>query len=53
MAMKPHGGKMLGVDPTVTARALWLETHPLPTRLDEMGIAGATFWLPAIEKRQA
>jgi hypothetical protein len=20
-----------GVDPTITARALWLETHPLPT----------------------
>ena len=23
--------KNAGVDPTVTARALWLETHPLPT----------------------
>jgi len=27
--------KKVGVDPTTTARALWLETHPLPT------IAGA------------
>ena len=27
--------KNAGVDPTVTARALWLETHPLPTRPDE------------------
>jgi hypothetical protein len=23
--------KTAGVDPTITARALWLETHPLPT----------------------
>ncbi len=29
-----------GVDPTVSARALWLETHPLPTAQD--GIKGAT-----------
>jgi len=28
------------VDPTVSARALWLETHPLPTAQD--GIKGAT-----------
>ena len=34
--------KNAGVDPTVTARALWLETHPLPTTPDEMGVAGAT-----------
>jgi hypothetical protein len=26
-----------GVDPTVTARALWLETHPLPTSADQIG----------------
>ena len=26
-----------GVDPTVTARALWLETHPLPTSAEQMG----------------
>jgi hypothetical protein len=25
-----------GFDPTVTARALWLETHPLPTSADQM-----------------
>ena len=34
--------KNAGVDPTVTARALWLETHPLPTTPDNMGIADAT-----------
>jgi hypothetical protein len=26
--------KNTGVDPTITARALWLETHPLPTTPD-------------------
>ena len=26
--------KKVGVDPTTTARALWLETHPLPTTPD-------------------
>ena len=26
-----------GIDPTVPARALWLETHPLPTALDQTG----------------
>ena len=30
-----------GIDPTVTARTLWLETHPL-ARTDQMGIEGAT-----------
>ena len=34
--------KKAGIDPTVTARALWLETHPLPTTSDKMGIDGAT-----------
>ncbi len=29
--------KAAGVDPTVTARALWLETHPLPTTVDQTG----------------
>jgi len=28
-----------GVDPTVTARALWLETHPLRVAADEVGLA--------------
>ena len=27
-----------GIDPTVTARALWLETHPLPTISDQTRI---------------
>ena len=43
--------KNAGVDPTITARALWLETHPLPTRPDEMGIAGATSLAPINDKR--
>ncbi len=29
--------KKAGIDPTVPARALWLETHPLPTASDDMG----------------
>jgi ERF superfamily len=31
-----------GIDPTVTARALWLETHPLPRTSDKMDTDGAT-----------
>jgi hypothetical protein len=31
--------KNAGGDPTITARALWLETHPLPTTSDKMGSA--------------
>jgi ERF superfamily len=31
-----------GVDPTVTARALWLETHPLPTISGAIGAGAAT-----------
>ena len=52
MAMKPHGGKMLAlIRPSPPAR-LWLETHPLPTRPDEMrDIAGATSLRS--DKRQA
>jgi len=34
--------KKAGIDPTVPARALWLETHPLPTASDETGLEGAT-----------
>jgi hypothetical protein len=30
--------KSAGVDPTITARALWFETHPLPTIPDTGGI---------------
>jgi hypothetical protein len=29
-----------GIDPTVTACALWLETHPLPTTPDQTRIEG-------------
>jgi len=34
--------KKAGIDPSLSARALWLETHPLPTTSDEMGIDGFT-----------
>jgi len=34
--------KKAGIDPTVTARALWLETHPLPTASDKVGLEAAT-----------
>jgi hypothetical protein len=30
--------KKSGIDPTVPARALWLETHPLPTASDKTGL---------------
>jgi hypothetical protein len=30
----------LNIDPTVTARSLWLETHPLPTAADGISIEG-------------
>ncbi len=30
--------KKTGIDPTVPARALWLETHPLPTASDKTGL---------------
>ena len=43
--------KNFGIDPTIVARGLWLETHPLPTRPDEMGIAGATSLAPINDKR--
>jgi len=34
--------KKAGIDPGKSARALWLETHPLPTTSDKIGIDGAT-----------
>jgi hypothetical protein len=34
--------KNAGIDPSLSARAFWLETHPLPTTSDEMGIDGST-----------
>jgi hypothetical protein len=33
--------KKTGIDPTLPARALWLETHPLPTTSDKTGLEGA------------
>jgi hypothetical protein len=32
----------VGIDPTIAARALWLETHPLPTIPDKMRIEDPT-----------
>jgi hypothetical protein len=32
----------VGIDPTIAARALWLETHPLPTISDKTRIEGPT-----------
>ena len=34
--------KKTGIDPVVPARALWLETHPLPTASDKTGIEDVT-----------
>ena len=34
--------KKAGIDPSLSARALWLETRPLPTTSDKMGIDGST-----------
>jgi hypothetical protein len=34
--------KNAGIDPTLAARALWLETHPLPRTPDKMGRESAT-----------
>ena len=34
--------KKTGIDPTVTARALWLQTHPLPTTSEKTSLEGAT-----------
>ena len=34
--------KNAGVDPTITARALWLETHPLPRSPNKMGNESAS-----------
>ena len=33
--------KKIGIDPTTLARALWLETHPLPTASDKTGLESA------------
>jgi hypothetical protein len=34
--------RKVGVDPIVSARALWLQTHPLPTASDKTSLEGAT-----------
>jgi hypothetical protein len=34
--------KKTGIDPSVPARALWLETHPLPAAADKTDLEGAT-----------
>jgi hypothetical protein len=34
--------KKAGIDPSITARALWLETHPLPVISDQTRIDGRT-----------
>jgi hypothetical protein len=34
--------KKAGIDPSITARALWLETHPLPAISDQTRIDGRT-----------
>ncbi len=34
--------KKTGIDPSVPARALWLETHPLPMAPDKTSLEGAT-----------
>jgi hypothetical protein len=41
-----------GIDPTGTARVLWLETHPLPTASDKMGTDGATYVPPSAPVRE-
>jgi hypothetical protein len=44
--------KKIGIDPTVPARAIWLQTHPLPTASDKKGFEGAPSLGPvAIDQR--
>ena len=45
--------KKAGIDPNIIARALWLETHPLPTTPDKMGSDGATFAAVGTDHRNA
>jgi hypothetical protein len=40
--MKLHGGQGPEIDPNVAARALWLETHPLPSMSEETRVAAET-----------
>jgi hypothetical protein len=48
---EPGWWKKTGIDPTFPARALWLETRPLPTASDKTDLEGATS-LAAIGKDQ-
>jgi hypothetical protein len=41
-----------GIDPTLPARALWLESHPLPTTSGKMDLDG-TSSLPAVSSRDS
>jgi hypothetical protein len=41
--------KTVGIDPSITARALWLDTHPLPSAQTPQ--AGAVTMLPKIFSR--
>jgi hypothetical protein len=40
--------KSAGFDPTITARALWLGTHPLPRTGDKMGSESASPSVPVV-----
>ena len=41
-----------GIDPTIPARALWLESHPLPAASDETALKGTTA-LPAVNSEDS
>jgi hypothetical protein len=41
-----------GIDPTIPARALWLESHPLPTASGNMELDGTTA-LPAVDTAES
>ena len=45
--------KNAGVDPTITARALWLETHPLPTTPDTGDIDRPSSQASVTDKRNS
>jgi len=44
--------KKTGIDPTVPARALWLETHPLPITSDKNGLEGTTVGADQIKAKR-
>jgi hypothetical protein len=45
--------KKAGIDPSLSARALWLKTHPLPTTQDKMGIDSAISLAAGTDQRTA